>query len=283
MDHGEGRRLESFHDVLVDRPAPSATIPRRFPERWDAAHARYDRSKGWLRRTPFDDPWLFSYHGITFSLALSPAGQVGVFPEQADNWEWMRTVIAESQRDLSLLNLFAYTGGATLAALTAPTPHRVEVCHLDGAQSAVSWARRNAVLNGKKTAPIRWIVDDALTFLRREARRGRRYDGVILDPPAFGRGPTGKPWKLTDDLPRLLEGAAAVLSDRPCFLLLSWHDATLMPETVMRMMPHPLGNAHRELSLLQKEDQGGRSLLLGMALRFRFQPQQPSPHPSPQW
>ncbi len=234
LDYGDGRKLEIFGGILLDRPAPQAAGPRRFPRYWEQAHARYHRNSGWERLLPFSEPWQTSIGGIIFELRLSAGGQVGVFPEQRTNWQWIRNAILYARRDLTILNGFAYTGGSTLAAITTSTPYRVEVCHLDGAKGAVAWARRNVLLNGKDQAPVRWIVDDTLTFLRREARRGRRYDGIILDPPAFGLGPQGKRWKLGNDLPTLLDAATAILSEHPLFLLLSWHDPALSVETAIR-------------------------------------------------
>ncbi len=270
LDYGDGRKLEMFGGILLDRPAPQATGPLRFPRYWKEAYARYDHDTGWQRRLPFSEPWQTTLEEIVFELRLSSGGQVGVFPEQAENRRWIKDVVSSARRDIALLNAFAYTGGATLAAITAPSSHRVELCHLDGAKSAVAWARRNAALNGKDSAPVRWVVDDVLSFLKREARRGRRYDGIILDPPAFGRGLRGKRWKLSTDLSLLLEATQALLSERPLFFLLSWHDPSLSLETVFEATARLLKPVSAEKASLALPCDARAPLPAGMALRLLF-------------
>ncbi|HNT28420.1 MAG TPA: class I SAM-dependent methyltransferase [bacterium] len=240
LDHGEGRKLESFGGVILDRPAPQATGPRRYPKAWGAAHASFLKGSGWRRLRPFDEPWRAKIDGIVLELALHAQGQVGLFPEQGPNWRWLRDAVASADRDLTMLNVFAYTGGATIAPLTVRVPHRVEVCHLDGSKGAVTIARRNTALNDLGDAPVRWLTDDALAFMKREKRRGRRYDGIVLDPPAFGRGPDGGQWKLADSLPDLLALAADLLSERPLLMLLSWHDPGLVSARAVAMMREAL-------------------------------------------
>ncbi len=270
LDYGDGRKLESFGSVIVDRPAPGATNRCFAPHLWQKANARYERGSGWTRFVPVAEPWQIVCEDISFEIRLSSGGQIGVFPEQQENWRWVRSVVASTQRNISILNAFAYTGGATLAALTAPTSHRVEVCHLDGSKSAVSWARRNAALNDLATAPIRWIVDDALSFLRREARRGKRYDGIILDPPAFGRGPRGRRWKLGDDFSSLLEAVQAVLSEDPLFLLLSWHAPLLSAENVLEATGQRIRPVAAEKAPLAIPCEACPPLPAGMTLRLLF-------------
>lgn len=273
IDHGEGRKLELFGDVIIDRPAPQAAGTRRYPRRWGTAHASFSKDGGWRRLRSFDEPWRAEISGIAFELALHAQGQVGLFPEQAPNWRWLRDTVVAAGRDLAILNVFAYTGGATIAPLVARTAHRVEVCHLDGAKGAVTVARRNAAMNGLGEAPVRWVTDDALKFMKREKRRGRRYDGIILDPPAFGRGPEGDRWKLSAGLPELLALSAALLSDRPVFLLLSWHDRSLQPDDVVREMRAAFGGGKRtpvEQLSLDLACEGHRELPAGRSARILF-------------
>lgn len=274
LDHGDGRRLESFGGIVLDRPAPQAAAPKRAPDLWPEAFARFTRDEtggSWKRFRHIEEPWLVTVDDIRFELALSPQGQVGLFPEQLANWRWLRDVVAMADRELSLLNAFGYTGGATVAAITAPTTHRVEACHLDGAKSAVAWARRNAELNGKSDAPVRWIVDDVMTFLQREVKRNRRYDGVILDPPAFGRGPDGRRWKLADDLPDLLKTAKELLSEKPLFLLFSCHDATLKAADIRGEIKRTFGAVRSLESLsLHIPGESGTALPAGLTMRILF-------------
>jgi len=238
IDCGDGRRLERFGDVVVDRPAPQALWPkRRQASDWDRARAYYDRpdsgSGSWRDLSVFPDDWRLRIDGVTLELRPSSNGQVGFFPEQIANVRWIRERLIGAPGPVRVLNSFAYTGTLTLAA-SAAAPG-VEVCHLDGARSAVSRARRNAERSGLADRPIRWIVDDVLKFLGREIKRGRRYDAFILDPPAFGRGPGGS-WKLRRDLPRLLECVDTLLGATPCFVVLSCHAPELTSTALAGML-----------------------------------------------
>lgn len=222
LDCGGGRRLELFGKTIVDRPCPQAEWTVLAPQEWKRVQALYDRENlhDWMPESVFPDPWQMKIDDLTIELRPSRNSQVGIFPEQRENWRWMKEQIRKSNRPLKILNTFAYTGIATLMA--ASIGEHVEVCHVDGAQSSVSWARRNAELSGLSDRPIRWITDDVLTFLKREVKRGQRYDGIILDPPAFGRGKGGT-WKIERDIAMLLELVNELLSDNPCFVILSCH------------------------------------------------------------
>ena len=227
VDVGAGRRLDRFGPVLLDRPCPPAEWwPQRDPDAWPAADARFDRMvegavdhAGWTTRLgrPID-PWCIAEDDLQAEVRLAASGQVGWFPEQAANRRWIREELAGLSRSgrrgrgpdvepPAVLNLFGYTGGSTLAAVAAGA----RVTHVDGARTAVAWARRNAELNGLADRPVRWIADDAVAFARRERRRGRRYAGIVLDPPSYGHGPGGHDWRLERDLPGLLEDIAALL------------------------------------------------------------------------
>ena len=234
LDAGGGRRLERFGDRVVDRPAPSALAdPILAPNQWADADLRFDRvdpadrraagaatgSGSW--RGASLDPWTLTIDAVTLELRPTESGQVGLYPEHATFWPWLREQVAPDPAPM-VLHLFASTGATTLALAAAGA----RVTHVDGARSAVAWARRNAALSGLADAPIRWIVDDALEFVRREARRGRRYDGFVLDPPSFGHGPGGRRWNLVDALPELLDACAAAAA-ADAWVLLTAHTAGL--------------------------------------------------------
>ncbi len=201
LDLGGAARLERFGPYVIDRPSPGALGERRDPNAWRAAGLRFERDRGWLGPAAGAEPWPIEVDGLTVELRPTDAGQVGLFPEHAAMLPWLREQAAAA----TVLDLFAYTGLSTLAMAAAGAA----VTHVDAARTAVTWARRNAELSGLEDRPVRWIVDDALTFVEREARRGRRYDGVVLDPPSYGHAGGGRTWRLEEDLPALLDVAAA--------------------------------------------------------------------------
>jgi 23S rRNA (cytosine1962-C5)-methyltransferase len=217
LDAGDGRRLERFGELVVDRPAPGALGPRRDPGAWERADLVFERHAGWRGRAVDRGPWRAGLGGVTFELRPTETGQVGVFPEQRDVWRWVAANVLR-HREPALLNLFAYTGGATLVAAVAGA----SVAHVDASRPAIAWARRNAELSRLAERPIRWLVDDAEAFLRREARRGRRYDGIVLDPPSYGHGPDGRAWRLEERLEPLLALCAAVAAPG-AFVAVSHH------------------------------------------------------------
>jgi 23S rRNA (cytosine1962-C5)-methyltransferase len=224
VDAGDGRRLEQFGDHVVDRPHPGALDHRRAPDRWREADLRYHRDRGWsgpgvqaARRG-----WVVHIEGLSFELRPTDAGQVGLFPEHAAMLPWL--VDQASKRASTVLNLFAYTGLVTLGLASAGAA----VAHVDAARPAVDWARRNATRNALADRPIRWLVDDVAAFVAREVRRGRRYDGVVLDPPTYGHGTSGKAWRLERDLPSLLDDIDRILVDNG-FLLLTAHTHAVDP------------------------------------------------------
>lgn len=232
LDSGDARKLERFGDVVLARPcAQAAWRPRLPPAAWSAAHASFAREEGqrWTVRVELPESWNVDIDGLRFELRRTDFGHLGVFPEQRALWRWvaepLRAAAARRGRAPSFLNLFAYSGGTTLAAAKAGA----EVCHLDASKGMVSWARANAALNGLDAAPIRWIVDDALKFLKREIKRGRRYDAIALDPPTFGRGAKGEVYKIDDALRETLDACAGLLSDDADFLLLSSHTPGFTP------------------------------------------------------
>ena len=232
LDSGDGRKYERFGNVSLVRPCSQALWRPENPDAWSRATATFDREDGnrWHNRGALPKEWTIETAGIRFRLSGTDFGHLGIFPEQRAQWNWIRDTCASSapaqtlkhslpSPPLSLLNLFAYSGGSTIAAAQGGA----EVCHLDASKGMVQWARENASLNGLKDHPIRWITDDAHKFMEREIRRGRRYDAIIFDPPTFGRGANGEMYKIERDLKRTLSLVKALLSEKPLFVLFSSH------------------------------------------------------------
>lgn len=272
IDHGRGRKLERFGPVITDRPEPSATWEPALPASdWDQAHTQFRESgtqKGkWT--TELED-WEISYTlgkvPVRFKLNLSAFKHVGLFPEQAANWEYI------SERCLQLLelgvvprvlNLFAYTGGASLVANLSGA----EVTHVDSSKSVVTWARQNAVLN--KIDTIRWIVEDATRFVEKEIRRGNHYHGIIMDPPIHGLGPRGRHWKLTRDLPPLLEQVMQLLDPENRFFVLNTYSPQLTLSGLKEILFSTPGFPNQcKATTLGLQDRSGRPLPLGNLIRF---------------
>jgi 23S rRNA (cytosine1962-C5)-methyltransferase len=229
LDTGAGKKLERFGEFTLVRPEPQAKWSPTLPsERWDAADGEFVRPKPnqpgrWKFRRVIPGRWQMRRKSLTFWVQPAPSGHVGVFPDQACHWDWLDETITRVAPPVKVLCLFAHTGLATLAAAAAGA----EVTHVDASRKAVTWARENQALSGLGERPIRWIVEDALTFVQREARRAHRYDALMLDPPRFGRGPSGQLWKLDDALPELLAACAKLLSASPAFVLLNVYTTVL--------------------------------------------------------
>lgn len=222
LDCSGGERLERWGNVVLIRPDPQViwNTPKEHPL-WHRADARYIRSKEggghWECRRQLPEAWNINYRDLQFKISPTGFKHTGLFPEQAVNWDMMREKITGAGRSIKVLNLFAYTGGATLAAASAGA----SVCHVDAAKGMVHWARENAELSSLAERPIRWIVDDCAKFVEREIRRGNTYDAIIMDPPSYGRGPGGEVWKLEDQIYDLVKLCTGVLSDEPLFFLLN--------------------------------------------------------------
>lgn len=285
IDAGDGRRLERFGDAVLDRPCPPADgWPRREPGAWAAAAARFERATdgaithaGWTTRdgAPIE-PWTIRDGGLTIELRLAASGQVGWFPEQAANRRW----IGERVRALStpgrrgsnpdteppaILNLFGYTGGSTLAAVKAGA----RATHVDAARTAVAWARRDAELNGLADRPVRWIADDAVAFARREHQRGRRYAGVVLDPPSYGHGAGGHDWRIERDLPALLGHCAALLEPwRGSFIVLTAHSGAVESDRLGQWLTKAAGPGELTVDALAIDAASGLRLHLGTSVRW---------------
>ena len=229
LDASDGEKLERWGSHVLVRPDPQViwSTPRKNPlwRNYDARYARSTTGGGRWSSHRLPERWQIHYGTLTFHIKPMNFKHTGVFPEQAANWEFIQEQIRRAGRPLQVLNLFAYTGGATLAAAAAGA----SVCHVDAARGMVAWARENARSSGLEQAPIRWIVDDCAKFVEREIRRGRRYDAVIMDPPSYGRGPSGEVWKLEKDLYPFLQLVAGVLSENPAFFIINSYTTGLAP------------------------------------------------------
>lgn len=244
IDFGGGRRLEQFGPLVLDRPSPAADdAVRQNPGAWDAADARFERTGDntgrWTLRRELPERWTVGREPLVFELKRTEFGHLGLFPEQMDNWTWIADQVRSAGRPFKALNLFAYTGGSTLAAAAAGA----QVVHVDAARNVVAWARRNAELSGLAAAPIRWIAEDALKFVRRELTRGEHYDAVILDPPSYGHGVRGEAWRLAKHLPQLLKLCGQLTAGRRQFILLTCHTPEFGPSRLKAMLAEALENS----------------------------------------
>ena len=232
LDTSDGEKLERWGRYFLVRPDPQViwSTPRKDPrwKRYDARYARSSSGGGQWSQHKLPEHWPIRYRDLTFHVKPMNFKHTGIFPEQAVNWDFIDRQIRSAGRPISVLNLFAYTGGATLAAAKAGA----SVCHVDAAKGMVAWAKENAAASGLSDAPIRWIVDDCAKFVEREIKRGRRYDAVIMDPPSYGRGPSGEIWKLEKDLFPFLKLVSGVLSDDPLFFIINSYTTGLAPSVL---------------------------------------------------
>ena len=223
LDSGDGMKLERYGPYTFVRPEPQAAWQRALPQgNWQKAHAIFQPSQEesgghWQLNKPVEPGWAMQYKGLKFRAQTTAGRHLGVFPEQAAHWDWMEETIGAAKRPAQVLNLFGYTGLASLVAARAGA----KVTHVDASRKSVAWARENQALSGLSDRPIRWIVDDALKFAQRETRRGVKYEGVILDPPKFGRGPKGEVWEFFRYFPELLKTCRLLLSEQPLFICLT--------------------------------------------------------------
>ncbi|WP_444659377.1 class I SAM-dependent methyltransferase [Caproiciproducens sp. R2] len=230
LDTSAGERLERWGDIVLIRPDPQIiwNTPKKHPL-WKSAHARYLRSSAgggnWQELKKVPPMWKINYGELTFQLKTMGFKHTGIFPEQAVNWDFAMEKITEAGRPLKVLNLFGYTGAATLACLKAGA----QVCHVDASKGMVAWAKENAAASGLESRPVRWLVDDCVKFVQREQRRGNAYDGIIMDPPSYGRGPGGEVWKLEEQLYPLVEMCVPILSEHPLFFILNSYTTGLSP------------------------------------------------------
>ncbi len=276
LDSGDGQKLERYGPYRLLRPEPEAVWQRALPEReWNKAHAVFKPSPEengghWQIVQKIPDRWTLQYKALKFFVQTTASRHLGVFPEQAAQWDWIFRQIQSSKRQVRVLNLFGYTGVASLASAQAGAA----VTHLDASRKVVDWARENFILSGLGDKPVRWIVDDALKFVQREGRRGSTYDGIILDPPKFGRGPKGEVWEFYKLLPNLLEACRQILSQDPVFVALTAYAVKASALTMYYAMQEMLNGRGGTLSageIALSEKSGGRLLSTAIFARWTGQ------------
>ena len=243
LDMANGEKLERWNNIYLVRPDPQIIWnDKQYPEKWKQANARYNRSSTggghWDYKKRLPDSWQIKYKNLTFNIKPMGFKHTGIFPEQAVNWDWMmdkiQNEIKTTNREVKVLNLFAYTGGATVACLYAGA----SVCHVDSYKGMVAWAKENVVSSRLQERPVRYIVDDVVKFVQREIRRGNKYDAIIMDPPSYGRGANGEVWKFEENLPMLIEICMQVLSDNPLFFLINSYTtgtSSMVLENLLKM------------------------------------------------
>ncbi len=269
LDSGEEDKLERFGDVILSRPDPQALWEKRLPESdWKKADAWFEREgkEGtWHKKKDMPQEWKIEFGGLQFLIKPTSFKHVGLFPEQQSNWDWSRELIAAAGHPISILNLFGYTGGATLVAAQAGA----SVTHVDASKTAVAWARENGELSGLSEKPIRWITEDALSYVKREIKRGEKYDAIIMDPPAFGHGPGGELWKIEEDFLPLIKLVRELLSDKPLFILLNGYAAGYSSRVFAHNLLEFGGTLeHGELTLAEEGSE--RLLPCGIFARVSF-------------
>ena len=222
LDMANGEKLERWKDVILARPDPQIIWKEKtFPKKWKTVNAIYHRSKSgggaWEYAKKMPSAWQIQYKNLTFNIKPMGFKHTGLFPEQAVNWDWMMEKIKKAGRPIKVLNLFAYTGGATVACLSAGA----SVCHVDSSKGMVAWAKENVEASGLKERPVRYIIDDVVKFVNREIRRENKYDAIVMDPPSYGRGANGEVWQFEEQIAGLVELCTKVLSDKPLFFLIN--------------------------------------------------------------
>ncbi len=244
IDTGDGEKLERWKNIILRRPDPQAIWPKQRPELWGKADAWYHRSaKGggeWEFFKKLPERWSVHYGALEFYVRPTGFKHTGLFPEQAVNWDWMANLIRNAGRPIRVLNLFGYTGGATCACAAAGA----HVTHVDAAKGMVQWAGENRKLSQLDETSVRWIIDDALKFVQREERRGNRYQGILMDPPSYGRGPGGEVWKLENELFGLVEACERVLAEDALFMLINSYTTGLQPAVLSNMLTMTVGRRH---------------------------------------
>lgn len=261
LDSGDGKSLERFGKFLLIRPRPQAVWPRSLAStEWKKANATLIEEKQeyggkWDILNPMDKSWTIKYKDLKFQLQVTSSRHVGIFPEQATHWDWMRSQISASKTPLRVLNLFGYTGATTVAAAASGA----EVTHVDSSKHAVSWANLNVKLSGLKEKPIRWVVEDTLKFIKREARRGNTYHGIVMDPPKFGRGSSGEVWDFFKKTPELIEACKDILAPDARFIIMTAYAITASALLTHQAVEQIVGNRGKFESgeLVTKEESAG--------------------------
>ena len=262
LDSGDGEKIERFGDVVLARPDPQALWRKHLPEAdWKKADAYFTRTEAagdWKYKNGKLEKWQIEHGGLKLWIKPTAFKHTGVFPEQVANWDWVRDVL-KGNEGADVLNLFGYTGGASLACAQAGA----KVVHIDGSKSAVAWARENAELSGLTEKPIRWILEDARVFVGREVKRGNKYDGIIMDPPAFGHGANKELWKIEEDFLPLVEDCIKLLKDKPLFFLINGYSAgysAIAYRNVLQVLVEKFGGSI-EIGELTLEETGTKRLL----------------------
>ena len=256
LDMANGEKLERWGNIILIRPDPQIIWKEKsFPEKWKNANAKYNRSNtgggNWNFIKPLPKSWQIKYKDLTFNIKPMGFKHTGIFPEQAVNWDWMMNKIRNSNREIKVLNLFAYTGGASVACLKAGA----SVCHVDSSKGMCEWAKENVASSGLRERPIRFLIDDVVKFVNREIRRGNKYDGIIMDPPSYGRGANGEVWKFEENIADLVELCMNVLSDKPLFFLINSYTTGISSQVLENLLriniPKKVGGkfSHGELGL----------------------------------
>ena len=252
LDMADGEKIERWGKYILIRPDPQIVWPNKaHPEMWKEAHARYIRSNTggghWEKLKKMEDSWKIKYKELTFNLKPMGFKHTGLFPEQAVNWDYMIEKISQRKKsgtDVKVLNLFAYTGGATVACAYAGA----SVCHVDSSQGMTSWAKENLASSGLKEKPVRFLVDDVIKFVKREIRRGNKYDAIIMDPPSYGRGKNGEVWSIEKDLYNLIELCGNLLSDNPLFMIVNTYTGGLSGTIISNVIKYSLNRKDIKIS-----------------------------------
>ncbi|TGL58014.1 SAM-dependent methyltransferase [Leptospira ognonensis] len=235
IDSGDFSKLEMVGGYKLIRSSPSSAYSKETPKEWNDADAKYVKNEtgsgSWNFIKKIPESFVINFADLKFKIKLTPFGHIGIFPEQKTNWDRIRE-LGKTGDGFEVLNLFAYSGGSTLACLDAG----MHVCHVDASKGMVDWARENAALSGLADKPVRWIVDDVMKFIRREIKRNKKYQGIILDPPSFGRGSKGEVWKIEENLPELMDALMELCDHSPKFVILSCHSQGYSPLTLERIL-----------------------------------------------
>lgn len=245
LDMADGQKLEKWGDVILARPDPQIIWKEKsYPNKWKEINATYHRSKtgggSWEFKKKIPSRWQVNYKNLTFNIKPMGFKHTGLFPEQAVNWDWMINKIKNAKRPIKVLNLFAYTGGATVACLYAGA----SVCHVDSSKGMVAWAKENVTSSKLQDRPVRYIVDDVVKFVQREIRRGNKYDAIIMDPPSYGRGANGEVWDIEKDLYNLVELCNELLTEEPLFVIINTYTTGLSKEVFTNVLKSTIGKNH---------------------------------------
>lgn len=260
LDSGDGLRLEKFGKYLISKPDPQAIWKKSLAQEWTKTDAKFENER-WNTSSNFPHKWPLTYKNLKFYAKLTPFKHTGIFPEQSINWDFIEEKTVEQS---NILNLFAYTGIASLAAAAKGA----KVTHVDASKPSIGWAKENQEISELSDKPIRWILDDAIAFTSRELRRGVTYDGIIMDPPVYGHGPNGEKWDFNDSFPKLLQNCSLLLSDNPLFVIVNAYAVSASSIMLQNILEDFLPKGNMESGELALEQQNGRLLSTGIFARW---------------